>query len=47
MSDVRIVETYDGVCTVTVGSMLVFQVPSREEAEMIAARFCGLAGESV
>lgn len=43
MTDVRVEETYDGLCTVTVGKSLVFTDLSRDEAETLAARYRRIA----
>ena len=39
MKDVRIEETYDGVCTVTVGTTLVISGLTRQAAEEIKAYY--------
>lgn len=39
MADVRLDETYDGLCTVLIGDSVVVSDLTREEAERLVARF--------
>lgn len=39
MSEVRIEETYDGLCTIVLGSALVISDLTRDEAETLAALY--------